>query len=124
MPTFQEPGVAPPPQEAPVLSQWLASPFYRWLLRLRQSFPRMAVYQVAVSTASVGANTSAERTFSVPGLSVADVVVVNKPSHQAGLGIVNARVSAADTLAITYMNTTGGGIVPTTETYAVLATRK
>lgn len=79
---------------------------------------------VPIATASVGANTTVERTFTVIGLEpLFDTVFVNKPSHQAGLGIVNARVSADDTLALTFMNNTGGGIVPTTESYLLFVVR-
>jgi hypothetical protein len=46
-------------------------------------------------------------------------VHVNKPSAQSGLGIAGVRVSAADTLAITFVNTTASAIVPTTETYLI-----
>ena len=54
----------------------------------------------------------------------ADAVIVNKPTAQAGLGIVGARVSAADTLAITFSNNTGSGITPTaSEVYKVIAFR-
>jgi hypothetical protein len=78
---------------------------------------------LSVNTASVGANTTVERTFTVPGLRVGDFVMVNKPSHQAGLFIANARVSANDTLAIQFGNNTGAGITPTVETYLVYALR-
>ena len=53
------------------------------------------------------------------GLKVGDFVAVNKPSNSAGLGIVNARVSAADTFALTFMNATGSGIDPAAETYLI-----
>jgi hypothetical protein len=76
-----------------------------------------------LTPASIAANTSAEQTFAVSGLTTADKVFVNKPTIQAGLGIVGARVSATDTLAITYGNFTASPIVPTAETYAVLAVR-
>jgi hypothetical protein len=66
-----------------------------------------------LSPAEVAINTSAEQTFTVKGLKVGDLVSVNKPTAQAGLGIVGARVSAADTLAITFANVTGGAITPT-----------
>lgn len=63
--------------------------------------------------AETAANTSAEQTTTVPGLRVGDVVTVNKPTAQAGIGVVNARVSAADTLAITFMNSTASGVTST-----------
>jgi hypothetical protein len=74
----------------------------------------------ALSPAIVAANTTAEQTFTVTGLAVGDMVTVNKPTAQAGLGIVGARVSAANTLAITFSNNTASGITPTAaETYVV-----
>lgn len=81
----------------------------------------------ALTPAIVAANTSAEQTFNPAGfasLLTTDVVVVNKPTAQAGLGIVGARVSAAGTLAITFGNFTGSGITPTAaETYLVAVFR-
>jgi hypothetical protein len=50
-------------------------------------------------------------------------VSVSKPSANAGLGVVNARVSAANTLALTFMNATGGAINPGAETYKIVGTR-
>jgi hypothetical protein len=68
-------------------------------------------------------NTTAERTFAVAGLDVGDFVAVMKPTLQAGLGIVNARVSAENTLAITYSNNTGSSIQPANETCALIVAR-
>jgi len=81
-------------------------------------------YDVTITPAEVSANSTLEWAVTVTGLLTSDIVVVQKPTHQSGLGIVNARVSANDTLAITYMNTTGSGITPTSETYVVLAFRR
>lgn len=68
---------------------------------------------ITISPSAVAANTTAEQTFTVVGLAVGDFVEVNKPSAQAGLGIVNSRVSAPNTLAITFSNNTGSSIQPT-----------
>ncbi len=82
------------------------------------------VLSVPIATAAVNANTTAERIFTVIGLDAGfDTVFVSKPTHQTGLGIVNARVSADDTLALTFMNNTGGGITPTTENYLLFVAR-
>lgn len=67
----------------------------------------------SLSPASVGANTSAEQTFALPGVLVGDHITVNKPTAQAGLSIAGVRVSATDQVAITFGNHTGGGITPT-----------
>jgi hypothetical protein len=49
---------------------------------------------------------------------------VNKPSSQAGLGIAGIRVTAANTIGITFSNNTGSGITPTAaETYKFLLVR-
>ncbi|MGI0034318.1 MAG: hypothetical protein ACRD98_00420 [Nitrososphaera sp.] len=70
---------------------------------------------------SVAANTTSEQTMTVTGVKTGNFAHVNKPTHQAGLGIVNCRVSAADTVEVTWMNTTAAAITPTaSETYRVL----
>lgn len=63
-----------------------------------------------------------EQTFSVPGLTTADTVTVNGPAAAAGTALVHARVSAADTLALTWQST-GAGLIPSSGTYRVLAVR-
>lgn len=85
----------------------------------------MGVISVALSPAQVAANTTAEQTFTVPGLKVGDFVDINKPTAQAGLGIAAVRVSAANTLAVSFSNNTAAPITPTAaETYLVLYTRQ
>lgn len=81
--------------------------------------------QTVLSPAQVAINTTAEQTFTVNGLLTSDVVLVQKPTSQAGLGIVGARVSAANTLAITWANVTGGALTPTaSETYVLVVIRQ
>ena len=75
------------------------------------------VADITIDVASVAANTSAEQTFTVPGLSADMFVMVNKPDLDAGLAIGNVRVSAANTLAITFQNSTAGAIDPASEVY-------
>lgn len=88
------------------------------------NIPKQSVLSVTLSPALVSANTTAEQTFTVNGLLVGDMAVVTKPTAQAGLGVVNSRVSAANTLAITFSNNTGASITPTaSEVYLVLVSR-
>lgn len=91
----------------------------------RGNINELQIVSVALTPSAVGANTTAQQTFTVTGVKVGDVVVaVEKPSHQAGLGIVGARVTAADTVGITYSNNTGAGITPTAgETYDFVIAR-
>lgn len=74
----------------------------------------LGVASVTLSPASVAANTTAEQTFTVPGVNASDVCIdVTKPTAQAGLGIVGCRVSAANTVGVTFSNNTASPIVPT-----------
>ena len=75
-----------------------------------------------LTPASVAANTIAEQSFTVTGLDTGMIVEANKPTTQAGLAVLSARVSAKNTLAVTYINTTTGALTPTAgETYLVSA---
>jgi len=78
---------------------------------------RFGVCAITLDVPSVAASTSAEQSFTVKGLKPGDFVQVNKPSLHAGLVVSTARVPAADTLAITFGNTTAGAIDPAAETY-------
>lgn len=95
-----------------------------WLFYLWAKVVKVRTFSASLAPSSVAANTSAEQTFSVPGLNVNDIVHVNKPTADAGIVVGNARVSAADTLAITYGNLTGGSLTPAAETYTITAIRK
>lgn len=82
------------------------------------------VLSCTLSPASVAPNTTVEQTFTVNGLVVGDFIDVNKPTVQNGLGIVNSRVSAANTLAIGFVNATAATITPTaSEIYSVNVSR-
>ena len=80
---------------------------------------RFGVVSLTIDVASVAINTTAEQTFTLTGLRTGDFVFVNKPSLSAGLGVAGARVSANDTIAITFVNATAGAIDPASQTYLV-----
>ncbi len=85
----------------------------------------VVTYMTAQTPAAVAANTTAEQTLTVAGLLTTDfVAAVNKPTAQPGLGICNARASAANTLAVTFSNNTGSSITPTaSQNYNVVVLR-
>lgn len=80
---------------------------------------------VTLSPSAVGANTTAEQAFTISGIQATDNVIdVTKPTTQAGLGIVNFRVSAANTVAVAFSNNTAGNITPTaSESYRMTVIR-
>lgn len=91
---------------------------------IRGNLQFSALIGPTLSPISVAPTTAVEQTFTVTGLQVGDFVNVTKPTTQAGLGIVNSRVSAVNTLAITFANTTAATITPTAaEIYAVAVDR-
>lgn len=75
----------------------------------------LGVVDVVLSPALIVLNTTAEQLFAVPGVQLATDVLVNveKPTAQAGLGIVGARVSADNQIGVTFSNNTGSSITPT-----------
>lgn len=69
---------------------------------------------------AVATITTAEQTFTVPGLQLSDFVIVNPAVAQtAGVGIVGARVSAVNTLAVTFDNPTAGSVTPVAGVYQI-----
>jgi hypothetical protein len=84
---------------------------------------KAVVYTPSITPASVAAAIVAEQTFTVTGLTTADKVIVNPPAIANATGIAGARVSAADTLAIRFVNPTAGALVPSSGTYTVIAFR-
>lgn len=77
----------------------------------------LGVFSVTVDPSSCAANTTVVTEASVPGVKIGDVVFLNKPSHETGLGVVNCRVVSADTIEVTFMNTTASGIDEAEETW-------
>jgi hypothetical protein len=83
---------------------------------------KLGVFSINLTPAVVGTGGSVEQTFATTGIGLltTDLVFVSKAAAQSGLGIVGARVSAADTLALTYGNMTAVSITPTAnEVYKV-----
>ena len=85
---------------------------------------KVVAYTPTLAPASVAAATVAEETFTVTGLTTDDIVVVNQPAISNATGVAGARVSAANTLAIRFVNPTAGALVPTSGVFTVLAFRK
>lgn len=75
---------------------------------------------VTLSPTTCSATTTTLQTFTVTGLQIGDIVgdVTTQVPIVAtgGLGIINSRVSAANTLQLEYMNPTNGTLTPVTNT--------
>jgi len=78
---------------------------------------------LSLTPVSVAAATCAEQNFTVPNLVVGDFVDLTPPGITAGVAPVCARVSAANTLTVTFCNPTAGAVVPLAGSYQLQVTR-
>lgn len=81
------------------------------------------VLEVSLTPSAVSTITAVEQTFTVPGVKLGDHVAVNPPGTTSGVIQGGARVSAANTIAIQYVNPTVGSVTPLAGTHRVLVTR-
>ncbi len=87
---------------------------------LTGNIAEMGIVTFTYDPASQAANDTDEDTVTVSGLRVGDFVVVSKPTHTDGIGLADARVTAANTLSITWTNPTAGAVNAGPETYTAL----
>lgn len=82
------------------------------------------VSEVAFTPAEIAANVAAEQTVTVPGVDpdTTLLVAVEPPAHGQAVGIAGARISAKNTVAVTFVNPTAGALTPSAGTYKLLFT--
>lgn len=93
-----------------------------WMTLVSQNSSDIRLISLDVGTCTqVTQDTTDEQTFTITGINTDDVIIsVTKPTHQVGLGIVNSRVTADNTIGITYI-AVGGNITPTAdEIYTII----
>jgi hypothetical protein len=118
--------VGTPPFRTPLVNEKKETTevWQRWIANLAELVRTVQYLESDLDPTSVAANTVERQTFTVTGLTTGDVVTVNPPALPAGLEILNARVTATDTLQITFWNSTGAPIDATSQTYTILAVRQ
>jgi hypothetical protein len=89
----------------------------------RGNVRNMFMVQVTFNPASVATITTAEQSLTVIGLQVGDMVFWQKPTNTAGVGVVNMRVSAVNTLQVIFVNPTAGAVDAASETWTLLVFR-
>jgi hypothetical protein len=96
-------------------------------LRTKQQIDAVRIANSAVASltyGSIGANTSASQTVSVPGAEVGDGVIVGLPAAGLDAGLIPvAWVSAAGSVTLRLRNVTGGAITPPVADYRLTAIR-
>jgi hypothetical protein len=90
----------------------------------RGNLMRVFAVKVTFDPAAVATITTAEQDITVAGVKAGDVVIaVNKPTLTAGLGLCNARVKAADTVSVQFVNPTAGSVNAGSEEYTIVIGR-
>lgn len=84
---------------------------------------QIRVYSQTITPASVATVVCAEQTFTVTGLTTEDAVIINPAATGNATSACQARVSAADTLAVMYCNPTAGALTPGAGTMTIIAIR-
>lgn len=95
----------------------------KWLHTLQLQVPKVSTYSESIDVADITATTYSTQTFTVTGLDINDAITVNPPALTSGLYLVSYRVSAANTLSLTFYNSTGGAINEGVGTYTIMACR-
>lgn len=80
---------------------------------------------VSLTPAATGATTTLEQTFTVPGLQVGDQISGISPQFAitTQVDIINARVSANNTLALAFSNVTAGSLTYPSGTFYIEVNR-
>jgi hypothetical protein len=84
----------------------------------------MKTISQTVTPASVGAAVCAEQTFALVGVKPGDHVYMNPAATGNATGVCSCRVTAADTIGITFANPTAGALTPGAGTYTFGILRK
>jgi len=83
----------------------------------------MGIVSVVYDAANQLANDTDEDTVTVSGLQVGDYVALAQPAHTDGIGICDCRVTAADTLSITWTNPTAAAVNRASATFLLFWAR-
>jgi len=76
--------------------------------------------RVTLNPSNVTAASVSVETFTVTGLTLEMLVVVNAPDLETGVKVVSARVSAANTLELTFQNFTLADVNPASQAFLVV----
>jgi hypothetical protein len=77
----------------------------------------IAKVPLTLTPASVAAATTVEQTFTLLGVQPGDAIDVTPPGLTAGVSVVGARISANNTVALQFVNTTAGALTPLAGSY-------
>ena len=80
--------------------------------------------EATVTPGAISANTSSDVTVTLQGAKATDIILsVNKPTLTAGIDVGNARMTADNTMKMTFQNSTSATVTPATEIYTISLAR-
>lgn len=82
----------------------------------------IATYSPSLTPVAVPAQSASDQAFTVAGLATNDKVIVNPPD-QTQASLIMGRVTAANTITLTFTNPTAGSVTPAAGTYEIVAIR-
>jgi len=80
--------------------------------------------QVSITPGAIALSSTVDVSVTLPGALSTDFIMnVTKPTLTSGVDIGNARMTANNTMKITFQNSTSAQITPATETYTICLAR-
>ena len=78
-------------------------------------------FATTLTPASVGANTTAEQSFTIQGIQVGDYLNCQCAGTQTvGISVANVRVTGPNTATLAFNNSTAGALVPAATVYGFI----
>ena len=74
---------------------------------------------ITLQPGAVTSNVVSTQTFTVKGLDPDGLVLINAPSIETGLFVVNAFVATKNVLTLQFWNTTGSTITPASQRFSI-----
>lgn len=109
--------------DLPAKSNWNDPSVQMWAATVNRTVKPIYCFAAAIAPTSVGATSTSDQTFTVPGLSTSMHPNITPPPLADGLGIAYAIVTAADTIVIRFFNLSAGPLTPAAGAYHITATR-
>src|SRR5512134_1485931 len=90
---------------------------------LTSNITQMGIVTITYDPANIATVDVDEDTVTVPGLKVGDFVALARTVHVNDVGICDCRVSADNTLSVTWVNPSAGGVDQTSATFLLFWAR-
>jgi hypothetical protein len=105
-------------------SEWGDHEVQMWLNLVNRTVRAISCYNLDITPASVGANSTDDQQFTLEGLTPNMRVFIEPPELAGNLAIAYVRIPTIDTLEIRFLNNSGGALTPASGIYKVTTIRQ